>query len=95
MILVNPLHHYYRPEHLQHVIREMQRRGPPVLRAHFDGEVWHCMEGTHRLRAALALGLAPMLRPVPWRRSAVALERARFGAMRQSHSFPRVEICAS
>jgi hypothetical protein len=94
VVFVNPLHHYYRPEHLAHVIAEMNHRGPPVLRAHFDGEMWHASEGTHRLRAAKILGLAPVLVPVPWRRTQAALQRARAGASRAAHVFDRVEIRA-
>ena len=94
MILVNPLHHYHRPAHLIHVTAEMRRRGAPTIRAHFDGEVWHCKEGTHRLRAALALGIAPVLVSVPWWRSAAALERARYAAVRNAHAFPRVVVAA-
>lgn len=41
-IIVNPLHHYYRPPHLEHVISEMRRLGPPRIRAYLDGEVWAC-----------------------------------------------------
>lgn len=90
-VLVNPLHHYFRQSHLEHVKREMVRRGPPVLRAHFDGEVWHAQEGTHRLRAAKALGVVPVLINVPWPRTRAALERARFSAILNAHVFDRVE----
>lgn len=90
MVIVNPLHHYYRPDHLEHVVSEMVRRGPPILRAHFDGEVWHAQEGTHRLRAAMILGLIPILVQVPWGRTrkALACARARAGT---GHWFDRVE----
>jgi hypothetical protein len=91
-VVVNPLHHYYRPAHLDHVIGEMRRLGPPVLRAHFDGEIWHAREGTHRLRAAKALGLIPVLRAVPWPKSRASLERARFSAPLTAHLFDRVEV---
>ena len=91
MIVVNPLHHYYRPLHLDHVIAEMRRRGPPVLRAHFDGEIWHAREGTHRLRAAKFLGLTPVLVPVKWPKSRASLDRARFSAPMTAHMFERVE----
>lgn len=93
-VIVCPLHHYHRPDHLEHVIAEMHRRGAPVLRAHFDGEAWFAREGTHRLRAALLLGFVPVLVPVPWPRTLAALERARFAAMRHSHLFDRIEICS-
>ena len=92
MPIVNPLHWYHRPEHLAHVVAEMQRRGPPRIRAHFDGEVWHAHEGTHRLHAAKILGLHPVLVPVRWRKTRAALERARFAALRNGHVFDRVEV---
>lgn len=94
MIRVNPLHGYFREAHLEHVIAEMRHRGPPVLRAYHDAAagIWHAREGTHRLRAALALGLAPVLVPVPWRRSAESLARARHAAERYGHTFERVEV---
>lgn len=94
MTIVNPLHEHFRPAHLEHVIGEMRRRGAPRLRAFFDGEVWHCQEGTHRLRAAKALGVAPIMVPVPWRRTAAALERARYAAIRCGHVFPSVVVAA-
>ncbi len=93
-VLVNPLHHYFTPTHLDHVIGEMRKRGAPVLRAYHDGEVWHAREGTHRLRAALALGLTPVLVPVPWWRTRASLERARYAAIRNAHTFARVEVRA-
>lgn len=97
MVLVNPLHDYYRPEHLEHVVAEMRRRGPPVLRAYHDinadggFDMWHAAEGTHRLRAAKRLGLTPVLVPVPWRKSRAALERARLAARLHGHLFEAVE----
>ena len=57
------------------VVAEMKRRGPPRIRAYFDGEVWHAREGTHRLRAAKLLGLPPVLVPVRWRSLRGALFR--------------------
>lgn len=91
-VVVNPLHHYFRPLHLEHVIGEMQRRGPPVLRAYFDGEIWHAREGTHRLRAAKHLELVPVLVPVKWPKSRASLERARFAAPMTAHIFERVDV---
>jgi hypothetical protein len=89
---VNPLHGYYSPDHLIHVLGEMRRLGPPVLRAAWDDQdgVWHAREGTHRLRAALALGVAPILVRVPWKRTHDA--RARVAALRYAHSFPMVRV---
>lgn len=92
--LVNPLHDYFRPAHLAHVIAEMERRGPPVIRASWDEQagIWHAREGTHRLRAAKLLGIAPVLVPVPWKRSPAARERARHAAAKYAHRFERIEV---
>ncbi len=92
MILVNPLHAHFRQAHLEHVIAEMRVRGAPRLRAYFDGEVWHASEGTHRLRAAKFLGLAPVMVRRPWPKTSAALERARFAAILNAHSFERVDV---
>lgn len=76
---------------------ELRRRlGPPRIRAHRDtaSGVWLAAEGTHRLRAARLLGLAPVLIPVPWWRSPRSLERARFAAIEYGHAFPRVEVAS-
>lgn len=92
--MVNPPHGHYRPDHLEAVKAEMRRRGPPVLRAAWDAAagVWHAREGTHRLRAAIALGVTPILVPVPWKRSAQGRTRALFAALRNAHTFERVEV---
>ncbi len=92
VVLVNPLHWYFSPSHLAHVIGVMQRLGPPVIRAYFDGEMWHAREGTHRLRACLVLGIAPRLVPSKWPKSKAALERARLGALRRAHVFRKIEV---
>ena len=91
-IVVAPLHRYYRPAHLEHVISQMRVLGAPRIRAYCDGETWFAREGTHRLRAAKALGIAPVLVPVPWWRSRAALNRAHFAALDYGHVFPHVEI---
>jgi hypothetical protein len=75
---VVPLHDYYRPSHLAHVIEHMMTLGPPTLRAHLQDGRWYLHEGTHRLRAAIALGLTPVLVSDPSRRMGQkAIERAR------------------
>ena len=91
-VLVNPLHWYHREDHLRHVVAEMRRRGPPRIRAYFDGEVWHAREGTHRLRAAKILGVVPVMIPVPWPKTKLALERARLNAIRNAHSFDAITV---
>ena len=92
MVTINPPHHHSNPHHLAHVIAEMVRRGPPVLSAHFDGEVWHAREGNHRLRAAIALGVIPVLVPVRWGRSRDALARARALVAHAGHRFDRIDV---
>jgi hypothetical protein len=94
MIVVTPLHAHYSPARLERVLDEMRRRGAPWIRAHFDepSGAWFTFEGTHRLRAALALGLAPVLVPLRWPRSQPALARARFAARTRGHAFPRVDV---
>lgn len=94
MVIVTPLHEHFNPAHLDHVIAEMKRRGPPVLRGTFDvhSGAWLMREGTHRLRAAKALGLAPVIVPVPWRKTRAALERAGFAAIQRGHVFARIEV---
>lgn len=91
-VIVNPLHHYYREAHLQHVIGEMRKKGAPTIKAYFDGEIWHAREGTHRLRAAKALGVEPIMMPVPWNKTRSALERARYAAIRNGHTFASVKV---
>ena len=88
-MIVCPLHAHYSSAHLERVAAEMRRLGAPAIRAHYDAAygVWLAQEGTHRLRAALLLGLAPVMIPVQWPRSRRALERARFAAIRNAHVF--------
>ncbi len=92
--VVTPLHAHYSPAHLDQVIAAMRRMGPPRIRAYFDAPsgTWFAQEGTHRLRAAAELGVAPVMVPVQWRRGRKALARARHAASRRGHLFPRVEV---
>ena len=92
-MIVVPPHAHFSPAHLAHVIAEMVRRGPPRIRAYLDETgAWFTREGTHRLRAAMALELAPILVPVPWWREASALRQARFAAVLRGHAFPIVTV---
>ncbi len=95
-VRINPPHGHYREAHLAHVVSEMRRRGAPVLRACWDAETatWFAREGTHRLRAAKPLGLAPVLVPVRWHRSAAGRVRARHLADRHAHTFEAAEVRA-
>lgn len=93
-VIITPPHWYYRPAHLEEVIEQMRVLGPPVLRACWDADAggWYAQEGTHRLRAAKALGLVPVLVPMPWRRSGKARVRAMFRAAVIGHAFERVIV---
>jgi hypothetical protein len=93
-VTVTPLHAHYREDHLAHVKAEMLHRGPPRLRGYFDAltATWFMREGTHRLRAAKALGITPVLVAVPWWRSRKSLDRARHAARRTAHVFARVDV---
>ena len=70
------LHHHYDANHLAHVTTEMVGRGAPVIKA-----VWlEChglfaaLEGCHRIRAAKALGLTPIIEPVDYSDDAIVLD---------------------
>lgn len=95
-VIVTPLHAHYREEHLTRVIGQMRMLGAPRIKAHLDEEsgAWMAYEGTHRLRAALWLGLTPIMLPRPWYRSQRALEDARFAAIQRGHVFQRVEVAS-
>ena len=86
--IVCSLHWYYRAAHLAKVVGQMRDLGPPVLRGFFDVDFGAVLlsEGTHRIRAAHHLGLAPVIRVVPWWRSKVSLERARYAVVEGSCS---------
>lgn len=94
MTTVTPLHAHFSPAHLIHVTAQMRDRGPPRIHAYLDAETgaWFALEGTHRLRAALALGVAPVMVPVRWPRRRAALEHARYAAVTRGHQFQHVEI---
>jgi hypothetical protein len=94
MTFVTPLHEHFSPTRLAHVLAEMVRRGPPRIRAYLDVATgsWFALEGTHRLRAARALGLAPILISSSWPRRKSALEQARFAALTRGHEFEAVVV---
>ena len=88
-MIVVPLHHYFRPDHLEQVVEQMRTLGPPRIRGYFDQEVgvWYAFEGTHRLRAAKILGPTPVLVPSRWVKGRKALARARFAVAMRGHVF--------
>jgi hypothetical protein len=94
VIVVCPPHEHHDPAHLEHVAGLMRVLGPPVLRGYQDPAtgVWLMREGTHRLRAAMAQGLAPVIVPVRWWRSRASLHRARYAARQYGHWFPTVVV---
>ena len=50
--------------HLEKVMGEMQELGAPIIRVVDCGDTYFALEGTHKLRAACLLGLAPTLEVV-------------------------------
>jgi len=55
-------HKHYDEKHLEEVIENMKKMGAPVIRGQFDAnEIFNAFEGCHRVRAAKALGIEPIL----------------------------------
>lgn len=44
-------------DHLAEVMTTMRETGAPSIRAFWTGEVWRAVEGSHRIAAAIELGL--------------------------------------
>lgn len=65
-MIINTYHNYYDSNHLSKVTEEMRLRGAPIIRCIWSGIhcEWMAIEGSHRLRAAHALGLTPIIRDV-------------------------------
>lgn len=91
-MIVCPLHLYYSPEHLADVTATMQVLGSPVLRGHYHDGVVYLAEGTHRIRAAHALGVVPTIRRIAWWRGRQALVNAGHAAERRGLAFPVVRL---
>lgn len=91
-VVVGLLHKYFSAEHLAEVKVEMETLGAPRLRGFYDrvGGIWLMREGCHRLRAAHALGLTPILVGVPWWRRPARLDQARHAAIEYGLTFPTV-----
>lgn len=94
-VVVCPLHWYHDPVRLEAIRARMRDRGAPVLRGFLDRDAILLREGTHRIRAALELGMEPTIVLVPWWRSAQALVAARFAAARRGLLFPQVRCAAA
>lgn len=61
-------HAHYSTEHLVEVAEQMRSLGAPTIKAVWlegYGE-WQALEGCHRIRAAKALGLVPVIEPVEY-----------------------------
>lgn len=67
MYIILP-HDHYDADHLAAVKAEMQVRGAPVIKAvSLDGDaLYAALEGAHRIRAAHALGLTPVIDVIEW-----------------------------
>lgn len=59
-------HKHYDEQHLDEVKEIMEHRGAPVIRAIWSEcyGVWMAVEGCHRIRAAKALGLTPVIKDI-------------------------------
>ena len=62
------IHTEFRLSHLEKVMAEMEQLGPPVIRAVWreDLGMWAALEGCHRVRAALKLGLVPEIQGIDY-----------------------------
>lgn len=66
MNLILP-HSHFDQKHLEEVISEMKIKGVPIIKAVDTGEgVWVALEGSHRIRAAKALGLVPVIEEIEY-----------------------------
>lgn len=94
---VVPLHQHFSPPRLEEVVAKMRTMGPPRIRAYYDAasSAWFTLEGTHRLRAAVILGLTPVMVPARWPRSRRALERARHAIAHRGHLFTAVTVAGT
>ncbi len=73
-IEVKLLHSDYDKEHLAEVTEQMRHLGAPTIKAVVNQWDQYCaVEGCHRLRAALALGLVPTLEVVDYETGAMLL----------------------
>lgn len=63
------VHAHYDAAHLEHVKAEMLKLGAPTIKAFWVEayNAWFAVEGCHRLRAAVALGVTPVINQVDCR----------------------------
>jgi len=59
-------HNHYNEQHLEAVKAEMETLGAPTIRCIWSEiyEMWMAVEGCHRLRAAAALGITPVVQDI-------------------------------
>lgn len=59
-------HKHYDNQHLEAVKAEMQKLGTPTIRCIWNEtyELWMAVEGCHRIRAAKALGITPVIQDI-------------------------------
>lgn len=59
-------HKHFSAQHLDEVKQEMIKRGTPTIKAVWSEAygMWMAIEGCHRIRAAKALGLTPVIKDV-------------------------------
>lgn len=57
------VHNHYSEQHLAEVIEQMRNLGAPRIKAVWMEcyDMWAAIEGCHRIRAAKALGLTPVI----------------------------------
>lgn len=62
-------HNHFDADHLKAVIDEMRVLGAPTIKAVNTTGMWGAwvaLEGCHRIRAAAALGLTPVIEEIEW-----------------------------
>lgn len=95
-MIITPLHRHFSPSHLADVVAAMRIMGPPRIRAYYDATsgAWFALEGTHRLRAALQLGMSPVMVPVRWPRSRTVRRNRARSRVRASRRHAVIRIMA-
>ena len=59
-------HKHFDADHLAAVIEAMRTLGAPTIKAVNCGEFYVALEGSHRIRAAQALGLMPVIEEIEY-----------------------------
>jgi hypothetical protein len=54
------LHDHFDYDYLIEIIKKIEKLGPPRIRVfHIENDLYQAIEGSHRLRAAAAMGITP------------------------------------